>query len=166
MLAIGRSQHTSAGKTTISVRSVQYANRPSKVTGKKNSAALRRMYLLAGLSFVLLAFLGAILPVLPTTPFLILANSCFMRSSPKWQKWLMRLPVWGQILKDWETHRAVKPGTKRLAILMLAIALIVTVLSSRLSPIALILFLAVVLVGVTVIWRLPVMRGNHKSVCI
>jgi uncharacterized membrane protein YbaN (DUF454 family) len=68
-----------------------------------------------GLSFVLLATVGAFVPLLPTTPFLLLASACFMRSSPKWNERLLQSPLFGQLLRDWHAHRYVRTTNKRIA---------------------------------------------------
>ena len=86
---------------------------------------LRRvLYLGGGLLCVGLAYLGAILPGLPTTPWVLLASYCFARSSPRLQRWLLRSPVFGRLLRDWHEHRGVRRPVK-----VLAVGLIVTVVS-------------------------------------
>ena len=57
-----------------------------------------------GLFFVGLGAAGALLPVLPTTPFLILAASCFAKSSDKWYRWLLNNKQFGPAIRDWEEH--------------------------------------------------------------
>ena len=87
---------------------------PSR-TRKPHEHFKRVVYFSLGWGFVALAILGMFLPVLPTTPFLLLAASCFVRSSERSRRWLLNHPWFGQILRDWEERRAVKRSVKRVA---------------------------------------------------
>ena len=62
---------------------------------------MRGVYLALGIGFVALGFIGAFLPVLPTTPFLVLAAACFARSSPRLENWLLQHPQFGPLLRNW-----------------------------------------------------------------
>lgn len=68
-----------------------------------------------GLLCLGLAALGLFLPLLPATPFLLLAAACFARSSERLHGWMLRHRHFGPLLRDWETHRAIRPGAKRAA---------------------------------------------------
>lgn len=68
---------------------------------------------------------GAFLPVLPTTPFLLLAAWCFLQSSPKAHQWLYAQPGLGKALRDWDRNKAISRSTKVVAIAMILISLIV-----------------------------------------
>lgn len=71
--------------------------------GKKPlSKTARLAYKIAGFFFVFCAFLGVILPVMPTTIFVILASAMFLKSSPKAYQWLHRSPIFGPYL---QAHR-------------------------------------------------------------
>lgn len=74
------------------------------------------MYLTLGFIFVGLATLGAFLPVLPTTPFLIVAAACFARSSKKWHQWLLNNPTFGPTIRNWEEKRCMSRKCKVLAL--------------------------------------------------
>jgi len=77
---------------------------------------MRLALFLAGWIFVVLAFAGAFMPVLPTTPFLILAAACFARSSPRLERWLLEHPRFGPLLRQWRERGAIPPAAKYLAL--------------------------------------------------
>ncbi|MGM3191939.1 DUF454 family protein [Dickeya dadantii subsp. dieffenbachiae] len=68
---------------------------------------------------VVLAALGVVLPLLPTTPFLLLAAWCFARSSPRFHYWLLYRSWFGGYLRHWQQHRALPPGVKTKAVLVI-----------------------------------------------
>ena len=74
------------------------------------------MYLAAGFILVGLASLGIFLPLLPTTPLLILAAACFAHSSERWHRWLMQHPVFGPLLHQWHEHRCIPGKAKVIAV--------------------------------------------------
>jgi len=81
---------------------------------------LRVVWLAVGLGAVLLAALGVVLPLLPTTPFLLVAAFAFARSSDRWHAWLHSHPVFGAIIRDWRRHRAISPRTKLVGVASMA----------------------------------------------
>ena len=87
---------------------------PPRATGLKRLA-----FVAAGLGCVGLAYLGAILPGLPTTPWVMAASYFFARSSPRLERWLKRSPFFGKLLRDWEEHRGVRRGVKAFAVCMI-----------------------------------------------
>lgn len=75
-----------------------------------------------GFLFLGLAILGLVLPVLPTTPFLLLAAWFFARSSEKWHQWLLSNDLFGPIIRNWENNRCIGCRTKVVSIgLMLGV---------------------------------------------
>lgn len=89
---------------------------PHRVTGVR-----RVLYVAAGLLCVGLAYLGAILPGLPTTPWVLLASYCFSKSSPRLERWLKRSPIFGKLLRDWEEHRGIRRPVKIFAVCLIVI---------------------------------------------
>lgn len=75
---------------------------------------------LGGLS-VGLGAVGVVLPLLPTTPFMLLAAYCFARSSPRAERWLLEHPRFGPAIADWRTHGAISVRAKRWAMLALGL---------------------------------------------
>ncbi|MBD1390452.1 YbaN family protein [Neiella sp. HB171785] len=76
------------------------------------------MHLLA-LICVGLGILGAFLPLLPTTPFLLAAAALSVKASPKLHAWLINHPVFGKSLRHYQEHRAVSPKAFWLAMLVM-----------------------------------------------
>lgn len=110
-----------------------------------NDTPLRRPLLLGlGLAFVGLGLLGTVLPVLPTTPFMILALWCFARSSKRFHDWLYHHRVFGPPLRQWDQHRVIPPLAKIVAVTAMVASMVYVVLFSA-APWYLIAAMAVVI---------------------
>lgn len=84
----------------------------------------RPVYRALGVVSVVLGVIGAILPLLPTTPFMILAAYFFARSHPEWEARLLAHPTVGPAIQAWRDHGAIPLLAKRLATLLMAISAI------------------------------------------
>jgi uncharacterized membrane protein YbaN (DUF454 family) len=75
-----------------------------------------------GIFFVGLAILGVVLPILPTTPFLLVAAACFAKSSPKMQRRLLANKTFGPLIHDWQKYRSIPKKAKRIALLTMVLS--------------------------------------------
>ena len=82
-----------------------------KMPGSKIS-----LYKSLGFIFLGLGVIGVFLPLLPTTPFLLVSAGCFARSSDKWHRWLLANRIFGPIIKDWQEKKCISMTTKIFAI--------------------------------------------------
>jgi uncharacterized protein len=82
----------------------------------------RALWLVAGWLALLLGIVGIFLPLLPTTPFVLLAAFCFSRGSERWEHWLLHHPRYGPMVRNWRDHRAVPLRAKQLATGMMALS--------------------------------------------
>lgn len=98
---------------------------------------MRALWLLAGFLFLGLGLLGVVLPVLPTTPFLLLAAGCFAKSSPRLHGWLVSHPTFGPPIRNWEENGAISRPAKRLAVGSMAAVLALSVLFGAPWPVLL-----------------------------
>ena len=87
-----------------------------------NNRIMRYILVVIGWIAVALGVVGIFLPLLPTTPFLLLASTCFMRGSPKLNKWLHQHPQLGPILTNWHQHGAVTATVKRRGMIMIVLS--------------------------------------------
>ena len=83
----------------------------------------RQIWRLAGGLSLALGGIGIFLPLLPTTPFLLLAAYCFQKSSPRLHNWLVGHPTFGPAIKDWQQHGAISRTAKIQAMIALAVVL-------------------------------------------
>ena len=75
--------------------------------------SLRRLlWLSLGLVCLILGAIGLFLPLLPTTSFILVAAFAFARSSPRLHKWLLTHKIFGPLITDWQTHRAISTKAK------------------------------------------------------
>ena len=128
----------------------------------QSSRASRRVWLVAGFACVGLGGAGAVLPLLPTTPFLLLAAACFARGDPRFLEWLLKHRVFGPTLKAWRDRRALPVGVKSKAIVLVVVTLGISawVLDSLFGRIALVLVGACLIAFLA---RLPVWKDGEGS---
>lgn len=88
---------------------------------------MRLFWIALGLCAVGLGLIGLVLPLLPTTPFMILAAAAFAKSSPRLHDWLVRHSVFGPAIRNWQRHRAISRRGKRMAIAAMAAAFALSV---------------------------------------
>lgn len=93
---------------------------------KHRSTAVRAALVLLGTVFVALGILGAFLPVLPTTPFLLLAAACYARASTRFYNALLNNRAFGPLILEWQQHRSIPYRTKLVAIAMMSATLTVS----------------------------------------
>jgi len=74
------------------------------------------IFRLLGFLFLGIALLGVFLPLLPTTPFVLLAAACFARSSEKWHRWMLENETFGPMIRNWEKNRCISCRVKLIAI--------------------------------------------------
>lgn len=127
------------------------------------AGAARWLWLCLGVLFVALAVLGAFLPLLPTTPFVLLASACFARSSPRLQAWLRRSRLFGPLLTDWERHRGVRSHVKVVAVSSIVLAVSASLLFGGLSAALRIVLLALGALGIAVVLRLRTIRDDRQG---
>lgn len=124
--------------------------------GKRSgSAVLRGVFFTCGLLFLILGFVGAFLPVLPTTPFLILAAACFARSSRKLERWLLDHPRFGPTLRDWRERGAIPRKAKLLSLAGTCLGFLLFWLAGNPGPALMAAVAALMLVGLAYVFTRP-----------
>lgn len=77
------------------------------------------LFISLGWVFVLLGAIGAVLPLLPTTPFLILALACFAENSPRFHRMLLHHKWFGPPLQQWENSHTMRRSVKKKVYLLI-----------------------------------------------
>lgn len=80
---------------------------------------LKPIFIILGFLSLGLGVLGAFLPLLPTTPFALLAAYLFSKGSPRLYNWLINLPKIGDSIKDWNEHGVISKRVKIIAAISL-----------------------------------------------
>lgn len=113
---------------------------------------------------VILGVLGIFLPLLPTTPFLLLAAACFMRSSPKFYAWLVEHPKLGKYIIYYLNGQGIPKRAKIMATLMIWFTMGISVI--WVAPVLWVKLL-LLLIGASVsiyLWRQPTFEPNNDDI--
>ncbi|WP_058971725.1 DUF454 family protein [Type-D symbiont of Plautia stali] len=111
---------------------------------------------------IVLGTLGIVLPLLPTTPFVLLAAWCFARSSPRFHHWLLWRSPFGRYIRHWQQHRAMPPGAKGRAMLLIIVTFAVSIYVVDMLWVR--IMLGVMLCALLLfMWRIPVVAENADT---
>ena len=113
-----------------------------------------------------IGFIGAFLPVLPTTPFMLLALWGFSRGSETLHNWLYNHPKFGETLRDWDQYRLIPMKAKVTAVSMMTISATYLIFFSNIPDLGLILALGIMLYGAVFILSKPSRPSLKKEVDI
>ena len=110
-------------------------NTPSQPVSPKASSAANTSSMVApvrwfwiglGFVFVALGFIGAFVPVMPSTVFFIIAAWCFARGSERWLNWLLALPTVGPLVRDYRDGKGMPARAKLISVSMLTVAVLLS----------------------------------------
>ena len=90
---------------------------------KHASPTVRTALFIAGSLCIVVGVAGIFLPVLPTTPFLLLAAACYARASRRFYNALLNNRTFGPTILEWQEHRSIRYRTKITAIILMALTL-------------------------------------------
>lgn len=119
------------------------------------SRFVRHVFIALGFAALMLGVAGIFLPILPTTPFILLAAACFARGSERFHAWLLAHHLTGPLIADWYQHHSLRPGIKRLAYLLTVISFGSSILIVSAPALKCLLLLLAVLL-LYFLWRIPV----------
>lgn len=121
----------------------------------------RHLYFILGCLAFLLGFIGIFLPILPTTPFMILAAGCFAKSSPRFHQALLNNRFIGKDLQRWEQERTMQRITKIRAtwVIVVMFSIPIAILYERLGLQLMLVSIAMVLLFF--MWRVPEEKINR-----
>jgi uncharacterized membrane protein YbaN (DUF454 family) len=132
---------------------------------KKGNSVARALWLATGLVCVGLGAIGKVLPILPTTPFLLAAAACFCKSSTRMYNWLISNKWFGEYMRNYKEGKGLPMKTKitALTVLWVTIGLSTIFFLSHLLPPMLVLPMQLIMVAIAVgvsvhIMRLPTFR--------
>ena len=119
--------------------------------------AKKALLVAAGSVSLALAVLGIFLPLLPTTPFLLLASACYVRSSERLHGWLMGNPLLGPYIRNFKERRAIPLRGRVVTVVLLWLPLLYSVYRLDL------LWLEVLLVLMGLVWSVLILRMRYAE---
>jgi uncharacterized membrane protein YbaN (DUF454 family) len=113
--------------------------------------AARLTWLVIGLLALALGALGVALPLLPTTPFVLVAAVAFARSSDRLHEWLINHDIFGSLIDNWRRHGAISRRAKVVSVVSMAAILVVSV---AIAAPAVVIIIQVVVLGAAAVFIL------------
>lgn len=123
-------------------------------------------YFVVGTLALVLGIIGAFLPVLPTTPLILLAGWCYLRSSSEFYEWLISNERFGKTIEDYHSGKGITRNTKKRAIVMMWLMISISSYFF-ITSIELIAFLYMIAISVSVyIYRQPTLDEHVPEAVI
>ncbi len=116
-----------------------------------------------GWLFVALGLIGVLLPILPTTPFMIIAAALFAKSSPRFHQILLNNSWFGEILKDWEERGVLSRRIKYRATILVAITFTISIALLYEHLGLQLMLVAIALILLFFLWRIKEDVEPHRN---
>jgi uncharacterized membrane protein YbaN (DUF454 family) len=115
-------------------------------TGSIGEKTLKLIYNIIGTVSLVFALIGVVLPIIPTTPFVLLSAACYYKGSERLHGWLSRNELFGPIIRNYEEHGGMRKATKIKALTIMWAAVLTSALLvlDTLKMRALVLLIAVI----------------------
>lgn len=123
----------------------------------------RAVLLIVGTASLILGVIGIVLPILPTTPFLLVTAACYARASTRLYQWLIGQRSLGPIITEWRRSRSLPPGVKTRALLVVAITFTLSVILVDATVARVVLVVTGVILA-TFLYRIPTAPAEAMSV--
>ncbi|MFO7796164.1 MAG: YbaN family protein [Promethearchaeati archaeon] len=133
-------------------KKIEVSSKESKISKSK---VKRVLYYIAGTFFLSLGIIGIILPILPTTPFLLLSAACYVRSSEKAYNWLIHNKIFGKIIRDYREGRGLPTKIKVITIIFLWITIFISILFITIFWVQILLIIIASLVSIHIVLIKP-----------
>jgi uncharacterized membrane protein YbaN (DUF454 family) len=118
----------------------------------------RTLFVVIGTLFLIIGAIGILIPILPTTPFLLLAAACYLRGSQRIHRWMLNNRVFGEFIKNYVEKKGIKPNQKAYTILFLWLTIIFSIFYvTKIFFIRILLILIATAVSVHII-KLPTLK--------
>ena len=131
---------------------------------------VRTLWFIAGTICVVLGAIGIVLPILPTTPFLLAAAACYYKSSPRMHRWLLNNKWFGEYIRNYTEGKGLTKKTKitALALLWATIGISTVFMLNRLLSAQLVLPMQIIMIAVAIavslhILRLPTFKKTKEN---
>ena len=92
------------------------------------SGLMRMLFFTAGTISLILGAIGVLIPILPTTPFLLLSAACYLRSSTRMYQWLFNNRIFGEYLSNYRDGKGITLNTKIFALTLLWVTILYSAL--------------------------------------
>ena len=115
--------------------------------------AMRLFWLTLGCLALVLAILGVVLPLLPTTPFLLVAAFAFAQSSERVHRWLIEHRHFGSLIADWQREGAIARRAKFMAVIAMAAVFVVSIVAGAGATVLIVQGIVLTLSGTFVVTR-------------
>ena len=125
---------------------------------KASQKLVRALFFVAGTVSLVLGTIGIVLPILPTTPFLLLALACYFRSSERMTHWMLNNKYFGKYIRNYRDGKGIPLKTKLFALTILWTTIVIS--SFFIIPVLIVqIILFIVATAVTIhLVRLPTYR--------
>ncbi|TRO52970.1 DUF454 domain-containing protein [Candidatus Bathyarchaeota archaeon] len=132
----------------------------ASVCKEQGRKIVRTLWFIAGTICLVLGAIGIVLPILPTTPFLLAAAACYYKSSDRMHSWLLNNKWFGEYIRNYTEGKGLPMKTKIIALSLLWITIVFSIvfILQRLLPIQLVLPMQLIMIAVAVIVSIHILR--------